>query len=207
MAFQPVPGVAEVIIRGLQFGQQTVNTLYFWNGGTDAWTFEELSAVAGVVGQTWHDNMMPNLGNEWVMQGTVATDLTAEAGLQAERHDYDGSVGGTGGGCAPGNVTFAVKFTTGHVGRSYRGRNYVPGLPKGLVGANAISSTLAGYYVAAYQEIRDNVEANTDKVMVVVSRYHNGAERPTAIYTPVSGVAYSDLATDSMRRRLNGRGG
>jgi hypothetical protein len=42
--------------------------------------------------------------------------------------------------------------------------------------------------------------------MVVVSYYNNGAWRLTATITPIISFAFADLAIDSQRRRLPGRG-
>jgi len=42
--------------------------------------------------------------------------------------------------------------------------------------------------------------------LVVVSYYNSGAWRTTAVATPIINFGFADLAIDSQRRRLVGRG-
>lgn len=205
MAKKLVPNTALVVVKGTQFGQETVNDLWFIKSTSGAWTDTELNDLAEAVGLSWYNEMLPNLGNEWFMGDVIATDMSVVGGLQAINTSFNAGVGGTGGGCAPGNVTFAIKFTTGHVGRSYRGRNYVPGIPDGLAGANVLTGAAANAFADAYAAIA-LAAADAGFNQVVVSFYENKVERTTPLTTIVNGWSYTDVNLDSMRRRLNGRG-
>lgn len=205
MAFQPAPAVAECVMRGVQFGQQTVNTLYFQKSTGTPWTAAELIDLAGTVDTGRRANIELHQGNEWIDNGVVATDISVVGGLQVESNLFAGSVGAIGGGCAPGNVTFAIKFLTGHVGRSYRGRNFIPGIPDGYAGANVISSANAAQYVADYVALSNSALAE-GFVHVIVSRIQGGVVPAVALVVPVTTIAYTDVNLDSMRSRLTGRG-
>jgi len=116
--------------------------------------------------------------------------------------------GSQGNPTFPLNVTFCIKLGTGIIGRSYRGRLYTPGVyANNAVNVNTMAAAEAALIVASLGTLKTALAAGTpSSVLSVLSYRHNFAWRTTAVATPVTTISYTDLALDSQRRRLNGRG-
>jgi len=120
--------------------------------------------------------------------------------------------GGAGtGGAMPGGSTFCLQWQTGHAGRSQRGRLYVPGLSTNDLQAapnqNLMIASVANAMVTSLNTLIAALAGlGTPITLVVVSYRTGGAWRTTAQATPITNAAYADLAVDSQRRRLAGRG-
>lgn len=110
-----------------------------------------------------------------------------------------GTVGATGGDASPGNATLAVKQMTGRSGKSYRGRNFWPGLAEGqTIGNQVISALITALSIIFTRNLTGFVGVVGTYIPCVPSRkllqLHNI-------------VAFSmDKFIDSQRRRLTGRG-
>lgn len=203
MAFQPVIGTAEVDIRGTLNGQLVENTIFLHVG--DAWTAELLASAASIVRDWWFANIMPALPTAYVFREVFVKDLTTAAGLEASDSIGFGIQGTDSRAVLPGNATLAVSFRTGLAGRSFRGRNFVPGMTVGDVEGNTVTTGFAGEMSGGYEALLTAL-VDSDFTWVVVSRVTEGAIRATGLTTPVIAVAITDLLVDSMRRRLTGRG-
>lgn len=203
MAFQPVIGTAEVDIRGTLNGQLVENTIFLHVG--DAWTPELLASAASIVRDWWFASIMPALPTAYVFREVFVKDLTTAAGLEASDAIGFGIQGTDSRAVLPGNATLAVSFRTGLAGRSFRGRNFVPGMTVGDVEGNTVTTGFAGEMSSGYAGLLTAL-VDSDFTWVVVSRVTEGAIRATGLTTPVIAVAITDLLVDSMRRRLTGRG-
>jgi len=108
----------------------------------------------------------------------------------------------------PLNVTFCIKLGTGLTGRSYRGRLYAPGISiSSCVNVNTLDATEASALIASLGALNTALQAGSPASHIVVLSYRNNfAWRTTAVPTAVTTFSYADLALDSQRRRLNGRG-
>ena len=98
----------------------------------------------------------------------------------------------------PGSVAFCVSLRTALAGRSTRGRKYYSGLPVGDVTGNMFDATRAAGLVASVNALISDL---------------NGLGNPLCIFsktipalTTVTAATQVDLAVDSQRRRLTGRG-
>lgn len=114
---------------------------------------------------------------------------------------------GTKSGIAlPNNSTFTVKFATGLAGRTARGRWYVAGLTSDCVSNGiVVPSGVAGAWVNALTALQDELQLSTWDLCITSFRV-NKAWRTEGLSRPVTGISYTDLNLDSMRRRLAGRG-
>lgn len=203
MSFITVPDTAKVAIEFLQGAQRIINTLYFHKtGGWDATALDVLAEdVAGWV----TGSLLPLLISAFEFWSVTATDQGVEDGEQGIYTPAAPVDGGVTSSVNPNHTAVAVTFRTIRTGRSYRGRNYVAGLPgSALLDEVHVSSAFASNIAAAYAEL-DTVETASDCTHVVASRQHNLVARVTGVVEPV--IAYScDTSVDSMRRRLAGRG-
>lgn len=102
-------------------------------------------------------------------------------------------------------VAYVVGFDTDLRGRSYRGRNYLPGIPEGdQVAPGVTNAAAAGGFVAAYAALAA-VETSQNVTHVVTSHFNGGLARAAGVNTEVTGYR-GDLAFDTQRRRSVGRG-
>jgi hypothetical protein len=110
-------------------------------------------------------------------------------------------VGTATGGAVPNNVALCVTFLTGARGRSYRGRNYIAGLPLGATASNVEWTTGAA---AGIQTIYENFDLALPPINwehSVLSRFNGGAPRVTGHQQPV--IAYrGNTGMVTQRRRL-----
>lgn len=105
--------------------------------------------------------------------------------------------GGTGAVSNPAQTSVVMSLRTGIAGRSYRGRNYWPGLGYGMTGAlkftASVSPILASEYAAFLTGIGD-LAGDADLVPCVYSA-------TLQVMTPVIEVAVGDVPDTQRRRR------
>ena len=91
-------------------------------------------------------------------------------------------------------------------GRSFRGRNYVVGVPQDqVVDINHVQSSYAAAWIDTYSELLEGTFEEGQQ-WVIVSRFEDGSPRETGIASEVLTVTVVDDVIDSQRRRLPGRG-
>jgi len=203
MAFQPIPNTVLASIRGTLDGQLIENTLAFKYATSISPSI--VAEVGDNCANWWHDQIMPNLSDEYALREVYVLDVSSETGPTYISNLNAGDVGGYAIQSMPGNVAATVTLRTALRGRSYRGRNFIPAIPISIVtGVNGISSTWADAITTAYGNLRDHDYVVGD--LVVISRYHDNALRtPNGVATVVTTIDMN-LVLDSMRRRLPGRG-
>lgn len=98
----------------------------------------------------------------------------------------------------PGSVAFCVSLRTALAGRTTRGRKYYSGLAVGDVTGNMFDATRAGVLVAAVNSLISDLNGNLTPLSIF--------SRTALTLVPVTAATQVDLAVDSQRRRLAGRG-
>lgn len=201
MAFISFANVVYVELIYNIFQQTCQNTLYFVNAGD--MTVQRLDALIAELAGWYATEMEPLVSDSLTLAEITARDMTTEFSIQSAQSFAQ--VGNLTSPALPLNVTAAIKFNTGYVGRRNRGRNFLVGLTEGQVTGNELISTVADDFIDAYEEMFALTEA-IDFVHCVASR---AGVNPT---TGGEGAwkyvnSYSmDLFIDSQRRRLSGRG-
>lgn len=203
MAFQPVPDVAHARIVGKADGQDTINDLYFEISGTGISPTSLLNIATAL--DAWASTQLaPLLSEDWQYLRTDATDLTAANSFQVSVGTP--AVGGVTSEAAPNNVAACISFQTGIGGRSFRGRNYVPGIPNSAITLNTLSNTFMGALLTTYFMLAGAGTFEPGWQWVVVSRQTAGALRPSGIATPVINTVFTAPYVRSMRSREIGHG-
>lgn len=204
MAFIPVANVCMVELIYTWDGQRCENTLYIEFPG--AWTVLTMTALLTEITDWWSTEMAIELSSDLTLVLVRGSDLSSQNGIFVESTGNLPVSGVNVTESVPNNVAGCITFGTGLRGRSYRGRNYIPGMTNANVANNTIAPTSLGNIEAAYAALSSyiqNVDIGCDHV--VVSRYTNNAPRTAGITTPV--ISYTmDNIVDSQRRRLPGRG-
>jgi len=205
MTFIPVENCAHVLIQGSLFGQQVDNDLYFRHT-TGPIAASDLVTLATDIGSWWTTTIVPLLNEQYTAIFARARDLTTQFGFSSEV-SLGATAGGVTGESAPNNCTMAVSFRTAFVGRSNRGRNYVPVLTNSQVTDNTIDAGFATDIVNGYALLIAGGGATpAGWTWVVVSRFNAGLPRVAGVFNEIFTVLTTDLIVDSQRRRLPGRG-
>lgn len=203
MAFIPTPNAVRASLEFLFGGQVVVLTLGWHKAtGWDAAGMEDLGDAL----VDWMDAALKfHMANDVSLESINVLDLEDAAGPSINVSAGLPITGTNANLPAPNNVAAVVSFLTDLRGRSYRGRNYVPGIPEpSWQDSTAITTAAAAALAAAYADLED-VATATGAEHVVVSKFHNNAPRVAGVATPVTAYRV-DTKLDSQRRRLSGRG-
>ncbi len=200
MAFQAVPDGAEIVIQYLVNLQVMKNVLHAFKPG--GYNLTDLTTLATIVDA--------NVATAWLPDQTLdaAYINTTVRGLAAE-NDQEVSVNASAGvgllatQALPGNVTLAIKKTSGLTGRSARGRVYWIGLAREQLDTNENFTTIAAKdaIVANVNSMRGSI-SGTVWTAAIVSRFLNGVKRATGVTFEWTGTEAVNTAIDSQRRRL-----
>jgi len=203
MPFIPFANTAGVQLIFNAEGQRCENTLYFDHG--TSMTVEDLETLAEVLVQWWDTDMQPLICGGVELVTVIVDDLSTETSPGIEWVSGLPLVGTDDSGCQANNVALAITLLTSTRGRSFRGRNYILGVPiSAKATANVVEETYAASLVSAYASLRADALVEGFE-MVVASRYSLGAPRVAGVVTPVTNFRVN-LVLDSQRRRLPERG-
>lgn len=203
MAFVSFPTACQLEARFIYDGQHVENVHHF-DTATTLWTAESMNDLAERYRLLWDGSFKPYAPPTLSLESIVVRSLSTSSSPAVEYTTSLPIAGTNAGPQLPNNVTYAVKWTTGLSGRSYRGRTYHIGLNESQVIGNNLDGTYRIAMVAAYSQFPAWFAAE-DAIFVIASRVSDGAERSPGITTPVVGCTI-DPVIDSQRRRLPGRG-
>jgi len=167
---------------------------------------------ANTAQQIW-DNAVPNLVSaasaSVVFTGVVVEDVRTVPYGGAEFPQTPQAGTFTSAGIAlPTDCCIAIKRSTALLGRSGRGRLYWPiwQSPE-LDTADTIPSSHATFIVGKVQDFDNAIVAALPTAnLVLISTVTGGAPRTNGLPESITGYSVADLAIDSQRRRLLGRG-
>jgi len=201
-----VPNTVEAEIICSLHGQTVENTLSFEYETTP----DEISMNRlGMVLNTWYaSQVMEFLSNEYQLLRTEVTGLESATSPGVTVNAVGTVLGGVGAESLPGQNALCVSFRTALRGRSFRGRNYISGIPENAHAAGVIADATATGIRDAYVDLIAIVseDALTPSTWVVVSRVSGGVNRASGVTTPVQTATLVDRYVDNQRRRAIGRG-
>lgn len=205
MALPLVANTCKVVIRNMVDRQLMINDLYFRNE-VEGITPLGLADLVTSIASWWTLNVLPLLSEDVVFGVVSARDLSVGIGAEYELSQGP-ALGGVASEAAPNNVCIAVSFRTGVAGRSFRGRNYISGIPNSTININVLSGTFGVDITDAYNLLLVGGGAlPANWVWVVTSYFTGGAPRAVGLTTPIMQAILTDTVVDSQRRRLPGRG-
>lgn len=196
--FVPFTNTAEVRVQHTLNGKPVENTLYFQRA--DSIQDTELDALAAALETWWFASLKPNQSNELVHVRTVAVELSNPDSLMSVNDDHNGVSGDANSDASSNQAAFCLRFGTNKRGRSWHGRNYIPGIPEAYVDGSRVSSTAVDAYQAAYEALLFDVLPE-GWTWVVASRRHNKEWRTLGVTEPVTGVSATTTALASVRGR------
>lgn len=203
MAFVPVPNTVQVEAI-YEWNGETVENVFYVES-TAAWSESGISDILELIRDIIGQDLLPTLSSAIQLVRLVGTLLTAVDSISVVLNVSPPMSGEVVAESLPNNVAYTITFLTAQRGRSFRGRNYVPGLTIDSVVSNNIVAGVRTALLAFYTNLRAAI-VSSGYEMVVVSRISNGVERTTGVTTPITGFTTFDTTVDSQRRRLPGRG-
>ena len=139
-------------------------------------------------------------GMEYV--GTKVRGLENEEDFEVTNIDSAGP-GIQSGTALPPNVTFCATLRTVHTGRTARGRFYaLPSTNAALLNDHQFETDYANAVVEFLNDLATEALANS-WLLVVLSRFVAGAERPEATFNIVTAIEARNRQIDSQRGRLS----
>ena len=210
MAFVPVPNVVQVDTIFLLDGQRVENTSYWFQ--ETGWDLSQIDAWLTDMNTVIQTSLLPFLTSSIQLIELVARLLDTASSIGLSYVPDPIPSGSVAAEALPNNDTYTISFKTGLTGRSFRGRNYVPGLTIDSVVSNNITSAFRTALLAYYNALKAQASAS-GITMVVVSRYsgvnpitRKPIPRVEGVSTPITTFTTFDTVVDSQRRRLPGRG-
>lgn len=203
MAFIPAP-LCILCEMVFELGDQRVeNTI--WARVDTAPSAVFLDNLAGALITWWDTEVRSAISQDCALvlvQCTYKGSATGPQGSSTAGLPMNGSVPTA---AAPNGTAFVVKFGTANIGRSYRGRNYVAGLPASSIADSIYSINETNDVLGAYSSLTALL-GGLNAEHVVVSFFTGGAARPAGVATPVTSYTATTRGTRSQRRRNPGIG-
>lgn len=199
MAFIPIPNVAETNILFAVSSLSFTNTLYWLDNA--GWTQAKLDALTQQVSDAWETHMLPNQCNIISLIGVDGRDLTTQDGIFSNFRTNPIPVGGDGGPPASLNNSMTITLRTATVGRSFRGRIYVAGLPESKSDIDSWDVSFVNDMSNDFEAFDNLVSIGTGANLVVASRYSNGVPRNPGIATVVTDTG-GNPPVASQRKRI-----
>jgi len=167
---------------------------------------DDLAALIALYETAWEAEFSPIQSNAVQLTRFIATDINSENSFQVDKAPAGDLTGGETSPILPGNVTVATKFTTGHTGRSYRGRSYFIGLVEVNVTGDELAPGVSDEITDAWTSLVGAIhDDDLGASLAIVSYCEDGDWRTNALVNVVTDIA-TENTIDSMRSRLSGRG-
>jgi len=199
MTFQSVPDTAEAVVVFTVGGKEMVNVHHFKRVG--GYSGGDISTLAALVDGFVGTDYLPNVTAAALYVETRVRGLTVENDLYNSA-SVNAGAGGAAGIEMPSNASFCVTLRTDFTGKSARGRFFaVPPSASVIAADSTVTSTYANNIVSYLENLRTGALL-AGWVMVVVSRFHEGARRTPAITFEVSNIVARNHIIDSQRGRL-----
>lgn len=210
MPFIPSATEVEAKFEGVVDGQQTINDLYFSLPG--GYVLSDIQSLATNLSDWFTLSFASHLSEDWSTVAVHVRALNVPAGFVVDVSPTP-TVGGAASSAEPNNVALCISFRTGIAGRSFRGRNYVPGVPTDQITLNTFEAGWMADVKATYDLLLAGGGALPGGwIWGVLSRF-SGVDvdgkpipRASGVFTPIVNTLFTDSTADSMRNRLPGRG-
>lgn len=199
MPFQSVPNTAEIVLTYTVAGVEFNNVLHAKRAaGYDA---TQLASLASSVSGWVTTSLKPLMSSSASFLRVTVRGLQNQNDFVVVNSSAQG-VGAINSPCQALNVAACITLKSVFTGRSARGRFFWGGVPENQ---RASATTLVQTYVDAVRDAIDALIAVLQAIswiLTIVSRYTNGALRPTGVTFDVVDVVSRNNLIDSQRGRL-----
>lgn len=160
----------------------------------------DVDTVAALGLAWWEDYFRLLVSNDLCVNHIQATDVSQQPAVQSTLPSLTYPCGDAAFDALPNQVAAVVSLRTAFIGRSYRGRLYIPGLVAGSIQDNQISTGQQTGLQDAFAAL-DAAFDVAGYTWVVASYQENNVLRSTAVGTPVETLIVNKRV-DTQRRRL-----
>lgn len=201
MAFQPCPGIAEVVLNWLAQAGAPKTIVHVNNVTGDPWGGGELDVLCQEIFDIFSGALAPVVNLEWGFANCTAVDLGAE-------NAATGSF--TPGAFVPGEVTgepmslqtaLCVTLRSGLTGRSARGRWYLPGWAESQSSGRLVATGSQASIAGAISDLGEGLDSLSVGEVCVLSRRSGGGIRLSGIGFKVIAYDLRNFVWASQRRR------
>jgi len=204
VSFVPAPGCVRVILAAYAGDGRAYNFIWFHSSGS--WTtydpFLEMTRqeYLNFRLEEWWSYYMTPLQNDATRLIYIRSRLQDVEDRPNVQRDVD--LLGALSGATPPNAALVATLRTGFTGRSYRGRFYMGGIPSSWL-VTGVPNIIYDAYVADFLDAMAALGGLAPLLWkhVVVSHFADGAERESAVISPVTEYT-ANARIDSQRRRL-----
>lgn len=177
MAWPHLNGVIKVVVTYGFDGKPSINVHFvLMQAPTTPIAASALQAAVDAFFPALDTEWKPFMGDQWTVDGIVATDWSIPNGNQVARVTGLPITGTNISEEVPASVAIVASHRTDKTGRSFRGRTYLPGLTEGNVGGNNVD----GLLITGVNDYFDAVTTQLGLVgadLVVYSLYSGGVPR------------------------------
>ena len=209
MAFVPSATEVHATLEGAVDNCQTINDLFFSLPG--GYILSDIQSLSTNLVDWFALSFAPLLSDNWSALAVHIRALNVPAGFVTDQAAV--AVGGVSNEAAPNNVAACISFRTGIAGRSFRGRNYIPGVPNSVVTLNTMDTTFMDAFVGAYSLLQAGGGALPGGWIWGVLSQFSGVDilghpipRAAGVFTPIVNTLFVSNKVKSMRTRSPGHG-
>lgn len=207
MGFIPIPNTVEVVFVFSSPGAKDQRVVINVTNAV-SWTIGAAEQLASDIVDAAVTNTLNWLATTLSLASLHVTDMSSPSGFSFDQVTGSGTntlpVAGAGtGAVAAGQAALVTTLRTTSRGRSYRGRNYWPGVAYNEIAADGF--TVGSARVTDQQtwvaSLIAAIHTDPQRTLVVASRHTGGAPRTTGVTTPVSSFDTNNHL-DTQRRRI-----
>jgi len=199
VAFIPLPGGIKVCIN---FTLQSVPcSICFHVRQVGTVGQADTDDVVSVVKQWWDTTGYNMFSQDLFIDTIQATAVDAVPAVQTTESTFTEPNGGQAVESMSGGVAVVITLLTGYIGRSYRGRVFLPGIDVNAVTLNAITAPAKANYEGGWLALISALATN-GRPMHVASYQENLLPRTTAVSYPVTSIIVRDYVKSQRRRNI-----
>lgn len=198
-AFVPFTNAAETICKGVIASVGVTITMGMEWLGSGHFTPTDMSALNTAIQGWLHNDLTSFQATTFEWYEITTYDLVSSSAPVVTTGITEPGVGTAF--AAANQVAAVVTFLTGNRGRSFRGRNFIPGVDQNAI-LNTIALKVASQTaLTGYYNNLPTALSGTNFQHVVLSRYAGGVARTLGVATQVTSY-YARQGLKTQRRRL-----
>lgn len=198
MAYIRLPGGIKVALEYEVYGKVVVNIYHVTT--TDPIVSIKLIDIAEIFEAWWSTQMRQNFSQDISLHTITAHNLDVPNGEKITLAVSPALPGTDVSIAMTNNVALVATFDTDQTGRSFRGRAYLAGIPRGDIVDNNASAAIVTALLVDYVSLSAALAVG-NAAHVVASFQTAGAPRPEGVATQVT--AYTmNTRLDTQRRRM-----
>lgn len=198
MGFKQLTNGARVAIEYLWNSEVVTNIIHVV--AESPMTELVLSAIGETVSDWITEEVMPLQSGDMTATAIVVTDINEPDSIQVVTPITSGGIGGVALDSTPNNVALVASLRTERIGRSFRGRFFVPGFPEVNIDGNEITVARQLEWALIFADLDTELDI-IDIDWVVASFVSAGEPRVEGVGTPIDAVVI-DSRVDTQRRRM-----